>query len=219
MRFIPPRLWALALGSALLQALPFPLAGPVPALRRAVCWFCLVPLLACLLQRVRTLSVKQGTSLGYGCGVLWYLHQLLLDLCHNAPLRRPARTSRGRGSAAVLTLPRSVSRLVRRLPDLLPEQTGQGTRLTGFSFSLDSGRASYAPASPAFPGTCLATRRSITCGLPGWRRLPELSAFRCSSPRSMPFGWRSPLIRIISLAGVSGRVRRSRFYSPQASRS
>ena len=52
MRSIPLRLWALVLLSALLQLLPFPLAGPVPLWRRLFCWFCLAPLLFALVTRV-----------------------------------------------------------------------------------------------------------------------------------------------------------------------
>ena len=76
MRSVPLRLWALALLSAFLQAMPFPLAGPVPAWRRFFCWFCLVPLLFSLTrvaQNGKLLSLKQGLGLGYLCGVVWYL--------------------------------------------------------------------------------------------------------------------------------------------------
>ncbi len=75
MRSIPARLWALSLLSALLQIVPFPIAGPVPLWRRIFCWFCLTPLLAALLhrdQRGKSLKLLQGTLLGYAQGVLWY---------------------------------------------------------------------------------------------------------------------------------------------------
>ena len=45
MRAIPWKLWLLAVLSAALQMLPFPIAGPVPLWRRAFCWVCLTPLL------------------------------------------------------------------------------------------------------------------------------------------------------------------------------
>ena len=76
MRSIPARQWALALFSALLQAVPFPLAGPVSVSRRMVCWVCLTPLLACLVSlsgKRAYLSAWQAAALGYGCGVAWYL--------------------------------------------------------------------------------------------------------------------------------------------------
>ncbi len=76
MRSIPTRLWALVLLSAVLQLLPFPLAGPVPFWRRLTCWFCLVPLLAALTandKAGRSLGIRQAACLGYGCGVLWFL--------------------------------------------------------------------------------------------------------------------------------------------------
>src|SRR5579875_1432074 len=76
MRLIPTRLWALAILSALLQLLPFPLAGPVPLWRRLFCWICLVPLLLALNGRNREgklLSPGQSSLLGYACGFVWFL--------------------------------------------------------------------------------------------------------------------------------------------------
>ena len=75
MRLLPARLYGLAVLSALLQLLPFPLAGPVPELRRLVCWFCLVPLLLALLGTDKNgspLGRSQGALLGYICGVSWF---------------------------------------------------------------------------------------------------------------------------------------------------
>lgn len=66
---------ALAVFSALLQLLPFPLAGPVPFSRRLICWFCLVPLLLALRGRDREgrpLSVWHSALLGYLCGFVWF---------------------------------------------------------------------------------------------------------------------------------------------------
>ena len=76
MRSIPLRLWAFSLVSALLQLLPFPLAGPAPLWRRAFCWFCLVPLLYALLSPDRggkLLRPMQTAWIGYLCGVVWYM--------------------------------------------------------------------------------------------------------------------------------------------------
>lgn len=76
MREIPARLWGLAILSSVLQVLPFPIAGPVPVWRTAICWVALAPLLYALLGRTREgreLSVRQGTMLAYACGVGWYL--------------------------------------------------------------------------------------------------------------------------------------------------
>ena len=73
MRSISLRAWALVLASALLQLLPFPLAGPVPAWRRYFCWFCLTPLLLVLLDKKRGPTVLQAALLGYVCGFFWYL--------------------------------------------------------------------------------------------------------------------------------------------------
>jgi apolipoprotein N-acyltransferase len=75
MRSIPLRLWALALLSAILQILPFSIAGPVPLWRRIFCWFCLTPLLSALLHLNRegkSLRVHQAALLAYSSGVLWY---------------------------------------------------------------------------------------------------------------------------------------------------
>jgi apolipoprotein N-acyltransferase len=75
MRSIPMRLWALALASAILQLLPFSIAGPVPLWRRVFCWVCLVPLLYAMLSRNRAgnlLRPYQTALLAYLCGVLWY---------------------------------------------------------------------------------------------------------------------------------------------------
>src|ERR1700761_3813438 len=76
MRLIPARLWALAALSAILQVLPFPIAGPVPPWRTTLCWIALVPLLWALIANNKTehpLTLRQGTALGYLCGFLWYM--------------------------------------------------------------------------------------------------------------------------------------------------
>jgi len=77
MRAIPSKLWLLAVLSALLQTLPFPLAGPVPAWRRAFCWVCLTPLLWAVLygksKQGNPLKPTQAAWLGYVCGIAWYL--------------------------------------------------------------------------------------------------------------------------------------------------
>ena len=68
--------WCLAVASALLQLLPFPLAGPVPYWRRLFCWVCLAPLLYVLVGRrdeLSALGIRQSFYLGYACGVVWYL--------------------------------------------------------------------------------------------------------------------------------------------------
>ncbi|MGA7156697.1 MAG: apolipoprotein N-acyltransferase [Acidobacteriaceae bacterium] len=75
MRSIPLRLWAFAILSAILQILPFPIAGPVPLWRRLFCWVCLIPLLAALLEGNREgspLKLRQAAVLAYVAGVLWY---------------------------------------------------------------------------------------------------------------------------------------------------
>ncbi len=76
MRSIPPRLWLLSLLAAVLQLIPFPVAGPAPLWRRLFCWFCLVPLLMALLGRDRSsapLRPVQTALLGYVCGIVWYM--------------------------------------------------------------------------------------------------------------------------------------------------
>src|ERR1700751_1332109 len=76
MRQIPPRLWALAVVSGILQVLPFPIAGPTPLWRTVFCWVALLPLLFALLandKRGNPLTAYQGFLLGYVCGVVWYL--------------------------------------------------------------------------------------------------------------------------------------------------
>jgi apolipoprotein N-acyltransferase len=75
MRAIPLKLWALAIFSAALQIVPFPMAGAVPLWRRAFCWLCLAPLLLALLGRNRSgnpLRPAQAALLGYVAGVIWY---------------------------------------------------------------------------------------------------------------------------------------------------
>jgi apolipoprotein N-acyltransferase len=71
MRSIPPRLWLLSLFSAVLELVPFPIAGPAPLWRRLFCWFCLVPLLQALLDT--DLRPLQTALLGYLSGIVWYL--------------------------------------------------------------------------------------------------------------------------------------------------
>lgn len=76
MRMIPVRLWALAALSGVLQVLPFPIAGPVPIWRTALCWVALAPLLAALIGKDangQPLRVFEGAALGYGSGFIWYL--------------------------------------------------------------------------------------------------------------------------------------------------
>ncbi len=76
MRLIPVRLWAIAALSGVIQVLPFPIAGPVPAWRTALCWVALLPLLLALTnndERGRPLGPLQGAALGYCSGFIWYL--------------------------------------------------------------------------------------------------------------------------------------------------
>ncbi len=76
MRLIPLRLWLLIILSAILQTLPFPLAGPVPLWRTAFCWIALLPFLAALIadnKLAHPLTLRQAGALGYLCGFLWYL--------------------------------------------------------------------------------------------------------------------------------------------------
>jgi len=76
MRLIPPRLWALAVLSGVLQVLPFPIGGPTPLWRTALCWIAILPLLWGLFANDKTgkpLTPGQGGLLGYVCGFIWYL--------------------------------------------------------------------------------------------------------------------------------------------------
>jgi apolipoprotein N-acyltransferase len=73
MRSIPLRLGALAFLSAILQILPFSIAGPVPLWRRLICWFCLVPLLYALLPREgKSLRLHHAALIAYLTGFFWY---------------------------------------------------------------------------------------------------------------------------------------------------
>lgn len=66
----------LALLSAFLLDLCFPVAGPLPPWRAVFAWFALVPLLYALLSPGNVNSrrpVWRGALLGYLCGVLWYV--------------------------------------------------------------------------------------------------------------------------------------------------
>ncbi|HEV2646998.1 MAG TPA: apolipoprotein N-acyltransferase [Acidobacteriaceae bacterium] len=76
MRNIPKHLWMLAILSGILQVLPFPIAGPLPAWRTIFCWFALTPLLKALTSPNSTgqpLTQIQGAILAYTTGVIWYL--------------------------------------------------------------------------------------------------------------------------------------------------
>src|SRR5665213_2656954 len=73
---IPFRLWSMAVLSGLLQVLPFPIAGPVPPWRAAVCWFAVVPLLVALTAKDadgNPIRIRDGFFLGYCSGFIWYL--------------------------------------------------------------------------------------------------------------------------------------------------
>lgn len=66
----------LAVLSALLLNLPFPIAGPLPPWRAVFGWFALVPLLYALLlpQNVAFRDyVRRSAIIAYICGVLWYV--------------------------------------------------------------------------------------------------------------------------------------------------
>jgi apolipoprotein N-acyltransferase len=66
----------MALLSGALQVLPFPIAGPVPVWRTAVCWFALTPLLMALIatdDAGKPLRMLDGAILGYCSGFVWYL--------------------------------------------------------------------------------------------------------------------------------------------------
>ncbi|WP_353070807.1 apolipoprotein N-acyltransferase [Tunturiibacter gelidiferens] len=76
MRLIPPRLWAMAVLSGILQVLPFPIAGPVPLWRTTFCWVALLPLIWAMLandKNANPLTFRQGAALGYLSGFIWYL--------------------------------------------------------------------------------------------------------------------------------------------------
>ena len=62
--------------SGVLQVLPFPIAGPVPIWRTALCWVALAPLLTALIGKDASgqpLRAIEGAALGYGSGFIWYL--------------------------------------------------------------------------------------------------------------------------------------------------
>src|ERR1700722_10353374 len=76
MRLIPARAWAFVLVSALLQIAIFPIAGPLPMWRAALCWIALVPFLVALLKPSRSgaaLTPAGAALLGYACGICWYM--------------------------------------------------------------------------------------------------------------------------------------------------
>src|SRR6202453_3367331 len=76
MRLIPLRLWAMAVLSAVLQVLPFPIAGPVPVWRTTFCWIALLPLIWAILANDKNdnpLTLRQAAALGYLCGFVWYM--------------------------------------------------------------------------------------------------------------------------------------------------
>ncbi len=76
MRLISARQWALVLLSALLQIAMFPIAGPLPYWRAALCWIALVPFLVALLRTEpgrAPVTLPKAALMGYVCGILWYL--------------------------------------------------------------------------------------------------------------------------------------------------
>lgn len=76
MRLVPARKWALILLSALLQIAIFPVAGPLPEWRAALCWIALVPLFVALLRDGpdgSPITTRHAALLGYVCGILWYM--------------------------------------------------------------------------------------------------------------------------------------------------
>ncbi len=103
MRLIPVRLWALAVFSGVLQVLPFPIAGPTPVWRSALCWVALAPLLMALTGKDahgRPLCAMQGAALGYASGFIWYLgncYWIYATMHHYGEIAAPA-------SAGILVL-------------------------------------------------------------------------------------------------------------------
>ena len=73
MRSIPIKLWLLGIASAVLQTLPFPLAGPITLWRTAFCWVALTPLLKALVATDKVLAPGQAALVAYLSGCLWYL--------------------------------------------------------------------------------------------------------------------------------------------------
>jgi apolipoprotein N-acyltransferase len=76
MREISWRAWVLVLLSSVLQIMCFPIAGPVPGWRAALCWVALMPLLAALIREDsagRKAGLLDGAALGYVSGIFWYL--------------------------------------------------------------------------------------------------------------------------------------------------
>lgn len=76
MRHLPVRLWAMAILSGILQVFSFPIAGPVPVWRTALCWLALTPLLIALTGKDalgRPLRIFEGAVLGYCSGFVWYV--------------------------------------------------------------------------------------------------------------------------------------------------
>jgi apolipoprotein N-acyltransferase len=74
--YIPGRIWLLVASSAFLQVIIFPVAGPVPSWRAALCWIALIPFLLALMGEGRSgqsLRIRDFALLGYFCGFLWYL--------------------------------------------------------------------------------------------------------------------------------------------------
>ena len=96
MRHIPTRLWALAVLSGALQILPFPIAGPVPPWRTAICWIALAPLLAALLPadaESRRPRLRDAALLGYCSGFIWYFgncYWIYRTMHYYGGLSRPA---------------------------------------------------------------------------------------------------------------------------------
>ncbi len=76
MRLKAWKLPAVALGSALLLELPFPIAGPLPPWRSAFAWLGLAPLLAVLLAGSNIKQahpLRRSFLLAYLTGFLWYM--------------------------------------------------------------------------------------------------------------------------------------------------
>ena len=164
---------------------------PHSALRTAFAWIALLPLLYALSGRDkedRPLSIAQSATIGYLCGVLWYAgncYWIYQTMYLYGGLPKPVSLGILLLFALYLGLYHALFAAILgalRRSILTRNQVLSSLPLPGSPLNLP------APASPAFPGTSLASPRSTIPSSPALPPTPALTACHSALSSSIRYG-------------------------------